>query len=444
MPADRPYQSNVLSFLNRQVQVAKDRTGRLWRTVKLNLSTALTIGIQGILYPFYAVLKAAELVGKQLGEAQGQATFWLRSGLGNLEDHAETLPSDSPLQNLLTALTQRQLASTNAGDADELTMVLAAEMAIQGVASRVSDRRLVLVTPKQQILDVLSDSQAIAIQKRISYEVALYLRWVRAHTLKGASQGALQSDRRPKFLNFSPFQFFKSSPTKTLNPKPELQVASIRIPTLWQDQPNLGFFSLPNLQDLPSLQELPHLLEAAFKYFFGRSGLGLIEAAPPSVRYQPSLVGDTTGRVSSPIDDPWLTPETLFGELVETPILRSSIAATPVLTGGVPFRLPAAQPRPAAASKKITLHRTKLSTAVPPSRPQSSRSKPSEASSDLVERFDCNPVHTPDWLETEFEHLGYDRTWLDHCVGWLDEILVRIEKTFLIIWASFLRLFQSR
>jgi hypothetical protein len=390
MSADRPYQSRLLSFLNRQVQVAKDRTGIVWRTVKLGLSTALTIGIQGILYPFYAVLKAAELVGKQLGEAQEKAQFWLRSGLGNPEAAPETLTSDSPLQNLLTALTQRQLAPTPVGDADELTMVLAAEMAIQGVASRISDRRLVLVTPTQQVLDVLSDSQALAIQKRISYEVALYLRWVRSRTI-GPTQSKLL-----KFFNPLALQG-KSERLKSELPKSELQASPVRIPTLWQDPANLtnlGFFSLPNLQDLPSLQELPSLIEAAFKYFLGRSGLGLTEAVPYTVRYQPSLVIETQ------------------------------------------LNLIAAQPIQISPPKKITLKRTQISAPVKP--------LPRSKSSDLIENFDCNPLFTPDWLETEFEHLGYDRTWLDHCVAWLDEILVRVEKTFLTIWASFLRLFQSR
>ncbi len=441
MPADRPYQSNLLSFLNRQVQVAKDRTGVIWRTVKLSLSTALTIGLQGILYPFYAVLKAAELVGKQIGQAQGRAEFWLRSGLGTLDDNADPLPSDRPLQNLLTALTQRQLAPTAVGDADELTMVLAAEMAIQGVASRLSDRRLVLVTPTQQILDVLSDSQALAIQKRISYEVALYLRWVRAHTLKGDRNVKSLSGKflSGKFLSGKSLsgKSIKAFQAKALQAKSELQVSPIRIPTLWQDQANLGFFSLPNLQDLPSLQELPNLLQAAFKYFFGRSGLGLTEGTPHYVRYQPSLVGEPAGMVGSPIADPWLSPETLFSELLETPSIRSvPLPATPVLTGIVQPKLTAASPRPTSSSKNITLKRTKLSADV--KQAQQSRS------SDLIENFDCNPIFTPDWLETEFQHLGYDRTWLDHCVAWLDEILVRVEKTFLTIWASFLRLFQSR
>jgi hypothetical protein len=385
MPVDRPYQSNLLSFLNRQVQIAKDRTGVIWRTLKLSVATALTLGIQGILYPFYAVLKAAELVGKQLSQAQGMAGLWLRSGLGNPDNSEESIPSDRPLHNLLTALTQRQLAPTSVGDADELTLVLAAEMSIQGVASRLSDRRLVLVTPTQQVLDVLSDSQALAIQKRISYEVALYLRWVRSRTL--------QDDRR---LDLKSLKF---STPPALQAKSELQ--SIRIPTLWQDSPNLGFFSLPNLQDLPSLQELPNLLQAAFKYFFGRSVLGLTESVPHDVRYQPSLLGET--RV---------------------------IASPPVLTGTAQ---PPQKALPTPGSKKITLKRTQISVQVK-----------NQPSTDLIENFDCNPAFAPDWLETPFEHVGYDRTWLDHCVGWLDAILVRIEKSFLTIWAFLSSLFQSR
>jgi hypothetical protein len=392
MPADRPYQSNLLSFLNRQAQVAKDRTGIFWRKLKLSATTAFKIGIQGILYPFYAVLKAAQLVGKQIGQ-QGKAEFWLRSGLENPDNSSEAPSSDSPLTNLLTALTQRQLASTSVGDADELTMVLAAEMAIQGVASRISDHRLVLVTPTQQVLDVLSDRQALAIQKRISYEVAMYLRWVRSHTLKG--------DRNPTRKSIKSFNPPALQP-QALQPQSEIQVSSVRIPTLWQDQPNLGFFSLPNLQDLPSLQELPNLLQAAFKYFFGRSSvLGLGESVPHQARYQPSL-----GRA-------------------ESIALSAAPSKTQYLT---------------ATSKEIIS--TRISS--PVSSRISTRAKTQKSSSEIIENFDCNPGHAPDWLETEAEHLGYDRNWLDHCIGLLDEILVRIEKTFLTIWRFLSSLFQTR
>lgn len=498
MPADRPYQSHLLSFLNRQVQAAKDRTGVIWRTVKLSVSTALSIGIQGILYPFYAVMKAAELVGKQIGQAEGMAGLWLRSGLAPLTDEAEPLASDAPFTTVLTALHQRQLATTSVGNADELTLVLASETAIQGFATRLSDRRLVLVTPKQTVLDVLSDAQAAEILKRIRYEVAMYFRWVRSRQLKadrrfwelaahGSMARALQSSR---------VESSRVEKTEKAE-KAELQVSPIRIPTLWQKTSPLGFFALPNLQDLPSLQALPELLQAAFKYFFGRPLLGHSHPfIQPSA--QPQLEGFDSRIEIGLIEDPWLTPDDLFESnlnlrstpatsltaqtLVLQPNPTPNLPLLPAQPADIPlqsaiarfiqafwlsFTQPIAPPNlPIQLPVDLPVHRPRKSTslatqAIGQATIQSIKSKPktistpprshaptlplpTAATGHLIENFNCTPTFAPDWLEANTEDLGYDRSWFDRCIAGLDWLLVKIEQLFLTIWTTLRTLFQSR
>jgi len=413
MAADRPYQSHLLSFLNRQLQTAKDKTGIIWRTVKLSVSTAVTIGVQAIMYPIYAVIKAAELVGKQIQAADG-IIGWLRSGQSNPTTNLVHLTSDAPLTSVLTALTQRQIAQTTVGTADALTVALASGLTIQGVASRLSDRRVGLVTSDQQVLDLLSNSQEAQLQHRIRYEIAMYLRWVRSRTL----QNSTNRDR----------------PTAT---QPKL--SPITIPTLWTNPSSLGFFSLLNLQDLPNLQELPNLIQAALRYFFG-----------PSRRYY--IRGENQIRLT---DEPWFKLQTLWGTppiaVLQAPNLQaptsdrttSPITAMPLMGGTTPIstnrlvkpRIISRSPAPIAFNKASSTVSNTSSV---------QEHENAHTQNNLVKKTTAGTKHSPDWLEAKSVDLGYKKNWADRCIGWLDWILVKIEQTFLTIWQALVTLFQSR
>ena len=462
MAADRPYQSHLLSFLNRQLQTAKDKTGIIWRTVKLSVSTALAIGVQAIMYPIYAVIQAAELVGKQIQSADG-IIGWLRSGQSNPTTNLVHLTSDAPLTSVLTALTQGQITPPPVGTADALTVALASGLTIQGVASRLSDRRVGLVTRDQQVLDLLSDTQEAQLQRRIRYEIAMYLRWVRSRTLQtsrqtssaqiSASPARLQtitaSDRTSWIQTFWTrivrSQAFLSSPRQTIELPPTAQpkLSPITIPTLWTNPSSLGFFSLLNLQDLPNLQELPNLIHAALRYFFG-----------PSRRYY--IRGDNQTRLT---DETWFKLETFWG----TPPIAalqganqganlqapnsdrriSPITAMPLMGGTIPIatnllvkpRIISRSPAP------IVLNKSSSSV--------SNNSSVQEHDSthirnNLVKKSTAGTKHSPDWLEAKSVDLGYKKNWADRCIGWLDWILVKIEQTFLTIWQALVTLFQSR
>lgn len=460
MAADRPYQSHLLSFLNRQLQTAKDKTGIIWRTVKLSVSTALAIGVQAIMYPIYAVIKAAELVGKQIQASDG-IIGWLRSAQSSPTTNLVHLTSDAPLTSVLTALIQGQITQTTVGTADALTVALASGLTIQGVASRLRDRRVGLVTSDQQVLDLLSDTQEAQLQHRIRYEIAMYLRWVRSRTLQPSSlqissgqisalQAAKASDRTSWIQTFWTrivrTQGFLSSPRQTIELPPTTQskLPPITIPTLWTNPSSLGFFSLLNLQDLPNLQELPNLIQAALRYFFG-----------PSRRYY--IRGEHQSRLT---DETWFKLETFWGTppiavlqgaSPQAPTLqaptsdrRTSPTTTMPLIGGTIPIAPnlLAKPRIISQSPAPITFNKASSNISNTSSVQEPENTPSQ--NNLVKKSTAGTKHSPDWLEAKSVNLGYKKKWADRCVGWLDWILVKIEQTFLTIWQALFTLFQSR
>lgn len=461
MAADRPYQSHLLSFLNRQLQTAKDKTGIIWRTVKLSISTALAIGVQAVMYPIYAVIKATELVGKQIQASSDNITGWLRSGQSNPTPNLVHLTSDAPLTSILTALSQGQISQTPVGTADAITVALASGLTIQGVASRLSDRRVGLVTSNQQVLDLLSDSQEAQLQHRIRYEIAMYLRWVRSRILQPSSaqisassparlQTITASDRTSWIQTFWTrivrSQVFLSNPRQTIELPPTAQprLSPITIPTLWTNPSSLGFFSLLNLQDLPNLQELPNLIQAALRYFFG-----------PSRRYY--IRGDNQTRLT---DETWFKLETFWGTPPITvlqganpqaPNLQtpnsdrrtSLITAMPLRGGTIPLatnllvkpRIISKSPTPIVLNKSSSNISNTSSVQEHDS---------THIQNNLVKKSTAGTKHSPDWLEAKSVDLGYKKNWADRCIGWIDWILVKIEQTFLTIWQALVTLFQSR
>ena len=62
----------------------------------------------------------------------------------------------------------------------------------------------------------------------------------------------------------------------------------------------------------------------------------------------------------------------------------------------------------------------------------------------LVKKPAADTKHSPDWLEAKSVGLGYNKNWVDRCIGWLDRILVKIEQIFLTIWQALVTLFQIR
>lgn len=222
-----PYQSRLLNFLLRQSRQLADKSSETARRLKI----ATVWGAQAILYPVYALFQTTRIAGKQLGPV---GRFMARFRLGAAKtadpnpDHPSakpeqpndawpndgtdipTLPApDAPVFNVLQAIKalslpkvqQRsvkltvQATQTLDGQpaAGILDMPDAAELAtqrtqIRGIASQLLNRALVLISDRNEIIDVLSNAQQQQLRTRIIWELEQYDHQIQQVQLLGQTQ----------------------------------------------------------------------------------------------------------------------------------------------------------------------------------------------------------------------------------------------------------------
>lgn len=226
------YQSNLFNFFSRQSTKLRDRSDQTWRQMKL----AAVWGLQILLYPIYVGFQTARLATKQLRHTARQVLPKLGAVVQTVQPvkQQEFLLADTPIQRSLQLIEQlnlalpadrvaRQLDPADpaapgvlvvlGGSATAQSMLPAASelltqgqlhlqvagaialpaavqpmkrsiQPVQGLASLLSSRRLVLVTTENQLLDVLSAEQAALLQRRVVGEVANYWRQQRRSQLE--------------------------------------------------------------------------------------------------------------------------------------------------------------------------------------------------------------------------------------------------------------------
>lgn len=214
------YQSRLFKFLNRQSVRLSDRVDRTIRNIKV----AAVWGVQILLYPMYLLVQGGLSIGRQL-TAEAEAG-WPKLKEFTHKDHKEQPPqetppeSDTPIQRVLSELNTLSLPEVSdlavlqpgvlvefdsqgvidqqeTTDNGQLTVASTTQLAqhqrahqdglvgkqtrknryaIQGVASLLATRSLVLVTVENQILDILTPQQQQKLASKMSWEVANLLR----------------------------------------------------------------------------------------------------------------------------------------------------------------------------------------------------------------------------------------------------------------------------
>lgn len=213
-----PYQSKVLSFVVRQTQRWVDQGSVALRSLKITLSWTAQI----LLYPIYAVFQTVRLAGAKVQQVLELGSSGSNPSPTDAPESPTSCPTqpglitaDTPLEQVLqmiqglelpVALPIRLPASSarsalmSSQDIDGsganhpepclITVVTAAlqsqdgaqaeatmnraTVAVRGIATLLDTRSLVLVTPQNQILDILNPDQQRYLQQRIIWEVAQY------------------------------------------------------------------------------------------------------------------------------------------------------------------------------------------------------------------------------------------------------------------------------
>ncbi|HYX17414.1 MAG TPA: hypothetical protein VE944_24280 [Nostoc sp.] len=416
------YQSRLFNFVHQQSR----RVTQQWEHTFRHLQVATKWGVEALLYPVYLLFQSSESSGKTLQTKEPQTRLKLQP---NDTDFQPKIPNiDSPIQHVLEAvnyLSSNEDASTSAKTVESfkplaLLGVLRLKFAdnksinnanltqlsdiaenqsgslnplhlsvVRGIATNLMDRRLVLVTADNEILDILTPQQQAKLEDRIINEVANYWKSWRLIVAKketellpqihhllakltdvNTDKNSILAEGRPKdslnkdkLLAFLDIAFAKLE----LNALVPVQERSQEIVKVAQTQLNIFLYGKEQLAARGEITantdglethtlNLQALIEAALNYFFGVGDRKTLDSTTSNERWLATSpfsqrVADrrfanasTQGKLSSSrfrkslskssqlenqdlTDAPWLTWNDLFGDTV-------TIAQKPVTLSG--------------------------------------------------------------------------------------------------------------
>ncbi|MBE9125466.1 MULTISPECIES: hypothetical protein [unclassified Coleofasciculus] len=226
-----PYRSRLFNFLNRESRRWIEQSDRALRHLKV----AAIWGVQVLLYPVYLLVQGTLSVGRQLSSAA-------RSGFPKLKTFTQSQPqkappaADTPIQRVLkdveilplpdaldlvtspsgfvtvfmgesslekAAVEEKDIANRGQPTNRTRKQTSSQHRLIQGVATLLTTRSLVLVTAENEILDILTPQQQEKLSSKISWEVAnLFRQWRlnQKSELKKTQRCLSHLDKPPLFL----------------------------------------------------------------------------------------------------------------------------------------------------------------------------------------------------------------------------------------------------
>ncbi|MBD2098143.1 hypothetical protein H6F90_24020 [Trichocoleus sp. FACHB-591] len=199
------YQSRLFNFFSRQSRELVDQCDRAFRHAKV----ATVWGAQILLYPIYAMFQATRLVGKQIQTSVETERPSLDAAQAVASDASSEPPSANQVVcNVLQVVetfalpevvvppiaangslavsrgqavvrsSQSSAAATLGATKTSVALGQQSAIAIQGVATALETRTLVLVTCQNQILNILTLEQQQQLYQRIVWEVSHYQRYL--------------------------------------------------------------------------------------------------------------------------------------------------------------------------------------------------------------------------------------------------------------------------
>jgi hypothetical protein len=463
MPSSGRYQSQIFSFLSRRSLQFKDKAGQALRQIKV----AAAWSAQILLYPVYAGFQAVRLIDRQIQQAAQTIFPQLRAARESATGQ-QPLSVDTPIQKTLHA--SIAIASTASLQASAPNTLEIDPLEIQGIAADLITKQLVLVTPRNECLDILTSEQQFQLQKYMVLELANY---ARHQQLLGQTKHAstpsgtflpLPKERETMFLPVRIFRrvmtWMQISPiamatnlfqeTK-LVPLLESGLIEPVINPSWRSHPLLPGTSPLSRSDLRtaepewrSLEEIrqtiltpPNLSQSLSQWLQPlKAGtekvvtdvletVGLIYT-PPSL---PTPMNPDPSTFTPPdVVEPWLTMDDLFGNLtVSTAIVESSIVESSIVESN------------AVASQirqvKSVHHSVSGETA---SSRNATAPLPETAGLSVIDTTpeESSPTFTAPWIETEAKLVQYEQHPLERLLKWLDERMVWMESrvTQLVKW----------
>ncbi len=489
MTSSGRFQSHLFNFVSKQAHKLADNTKKAVRHLKV----ATIWGTQILLYPIYVLVQSTRLIGQQIGQTVRRSRLHF-SNVSNPSPTSEPLTVDTPIQRVLTIVQESWLLtsadSTDPESIQALTQTSVSSITtIQGIASLIPTRKLVLVTIANQIMDILTIEQQDHLKQLIIWEMANYWRYWRRHYIAQAHPTLLLPlEDRPTLL--PPVRVFRQLMAWVQSGPIAIAANLFQESALVTQPTELDWFAtdltlsvfnpvgliprIPTTADisgliyhLPSPGEMESLVRAAMRYFFGDR---------PRKQFAMGVTYETSA------EDFWLTSDEVFGktgklraaptrshlrgksanvriEKTVTPLAHLS-AQTDLLPGdsetlALPFQPEVTighslqswvkrslQQKSRSRSNPIVHQRPNQSRLTQATKPQPLTKQRKSSQSLEVNRdrtlpkTSQKPIRSTlsDYIETKATPIGYVKSPLTKFLEWLDSGIVWLERKLAALW----------
>lgn len=475
------YQSRLFSFIHKQSRFLTNRLNRAWKSLQ-----AATSWITPIV--FYPSLPQ-ETVKQNLRQLPNSETAppTVDTAIKQVLLLVEAMPSESePVntalsRNFLGFLWKKFFPKTNTNlvttatsshlkieDNNSPSSLIPSRPKVRAIASQISNRELVLVSPQNEILDILTSQQQQVLQARIISEVT---NWRLQKFLQSNPDTTPQLPARPSWL-LAPINLFGSIVNWTQRDKQQEKLSifpsgaiasSAALRAIASLDRNIAKFETENLAPIASITkafQIQGLIWAAINYFFGDRASAIAE-------HRTSKLPQPTTNNS---DDPWLEMSDLFGSedvakqslILENPptstisylsenknltqsswelnkySLRSLFNRWGQLTQKHSASLAVKTPQTAKITKtqqqkpfsqiiqnSNISQKTKIVTINAPSL---------DLGNSIATKSSERLEHTPEWIEINATTMGYVKHPLEQLLEWLDLAMLWLENILLKFW----------
>ncbi|MBE9006174.1 hypothetical protein IQ259_14200 [Fortiea sp. LEGE XX443] len=512
------YQSRLFNFVHQHSR----RLTEQWEHTFRHLQVATKWGVEALLYPMYLLFQSAESTVKTLYTKEPHHRLKLQP---NYSDRPlETTPTvDTPIQRVLEALqklpseeittpaksaplnflgswwqklfqhspTNNSTLTPSLTISDNFSSRLTSPQLkeVQGIASNLANRNLVLVTANNEILDILTSQQQTKLVDRIISEVAGYWHYQQLrlsenktdllpeiHRVLAKLTGedisnipALPSERPTESLNTGRILEFLDAvisklEEKTLVPVQQhsqeiIQITHTKLNVFLYGKDQLtaqGDITVTSNSLETETLNFQALIEAAINYFFGVGKGKKLQSSNTNSRTisQKNYQALPKNRQSQHQEaDPWLTWRDLFGN--SEPVTHKKVKPKPkinsALSPSTSVRLsPKTKltvPQPKAGSGLV--QRKKPNRNLTPSQKVSGKVIPTSSSNseNQTREITQHQSHNhqveakPDWIEIKATSMEYEKHFLeiilellDRTMLWLEEILVKALHLLRSLW----------
>lgn len=508
------YQSRLFNFFHRQSRHLKQQSDRALGNLRVAATWVATVG----LYPLYALFQSTSSVARQMNQAVQQSLPQLPA---NNLDYLEPPSTDTPIQRVLLAVdipseyaivtisenkkpanllaffaSWRLKFFSNSPHTSSLTQPQQSpsltynHLNIQGIATQLSSRTLVLITAQNQILDIFNSQQQKRLQERIIDEVASYWRSMQRREARGVDASATLRESEAGLCprleaeeKIYPFRVLAivDRTVARLESKHLAPVVRREVSTLSANLSKRGWNIVQQVQKItvslsgqpvgsktPAIATLDDgitvnnfesykfrlqtLIFAAVNYFFGSHKSKQAIASPKNNSTQPKLRNQRTFKLpiaTSVARDPWLTLDDLFGEseLLGGSTLEQQNASTLTQLAGNTNLIPSNStehflgnlrdrflklPPSKQVSKRVLGQKTTKSRRREVDKqlslPKSAGYPRASQISNQSSTQNTQGEAKPDWIETNATAIGYVKHPLEKILEWLDRLILWLEE----------------